>query len=43
MHAGYGFGLRGVVATGIFDISFGVGEQLSFSDVKLHVSLLQRF
>lgn len=42
-HLGYGFGLRGVVATGIFDLSFGVGEELSFADTKLHVSLLQRF
>jgi len=42
-HAGYGLGLRGIVATGIFDLSFGVGEELSFADAKLHVSLLQRF
>jgi outer membrane protein insertion porin family len=43
VHAGYGFGLRGVVATGIFDLSFGVGEELTFAETKLHVSLLQRF
>ena len=42
-HVGYGFGLRGIVASGIFDLSFGVGEELSFAETKLHVSLLQRF
>jgi outer membrane protein assembly factor BamA len=41
-HAGYGAGLRGQVATGIFDIAVGVGDE-GFAAAKLHVSLLQRF
>ena len=42
-HFGYGVGLRGQVATGIFDIAFALGEERSWSAAKLHVSLLQRF
>ncbi len=42
-HLGYGMGLRGNVATGVFDIAFGLGEEVSWSGAKLHVSLLQRF
>ena len=42
-HLGYGLGLRGNVATGVFDIAFGLGEEISWSGAKLHVSLLQRF
>jgi len=42
-HVGYGLGLRGQVATGVFDLAFAVGEDRSLSGAKLHVSLLQRF
>jgi outer membrane protein insertion porin family len=42
-HLGYGFGLRGHVATGTFDLAFGVGEERSIADTKLHVALMQRF
>ena len=42
-HFGYGLGLRGQVATGVFDIAFALGEERSWSAAKLHVSLLQRF
>jgi outer membrane protein assembly factor BamA len=41
-HLGYGAGLRGQVATGVFDIAVGVGEE-GLAGAKLHVSLLQRF
>jgi outer membrane protein insertion porin family len=42
-HLGYGFGLRGHVATGTFDLAFGIGEERSIADTKLHVALLQLF
>jgi outer membrane protein insertion porin family len=42
-HVGYGLGLRGQVASGIFDLSFGIGEERSLAGMKVHVSLLQRF
>jgi outer membrane protein insertion porin family len=41
---GYGAGLRAAVATGLFDLAFGLGDEgHSLSAVKLHVTLLQRF
>ena len=43
MHVGYGLGLRAEVPSGIFDLSFALGEERSFSAVKVHVSLVQRF
>lgn len=43
LHSGYGVGLRGEVASGLFDLSFGVGEERSLGGIKVHVSLLQRF
>jgi len=42
-HVGYGVGLRVVVPSGVFDLSFGMGEERSFSELKVHVSLQQRF
>ncbi|UCE02451.1 MAG: BamA/TamA family outer membrane protein [Candidatus Latescibacterota bacterium] len=42
-YLGYGFGLRGQVATGTFDLAFGIGEERSIADTKLHVALMQRF
>jgi hypothetical protein len=43
VHVGYGLGLRGQVASGIFDLAFGIGEERSLAGMKVHVSLLQRF
>jgi outer membrane protein insertion porin family len=42
-HLGWGLGMRADVAAGRFDLSFGLGEERSFSAVKVHVSFLQRF
>ena len=43
VHVGFGLGLRATVPSGVFDLSFGMGEERSFSEVKVHVSLQQRF
>jgi hemolysin activation/secretion protein len=43
VHVGYGVGLRAGLANGIFDLAFGLGEERSFADAKVHASLSQRF
>lgn len=43
VHIGFGMGLRARVPTGVFDLSIGVGEERTFSEAKVHVSLQQRF
>lgn len=40
---GTGVGLRARVATGALDISFGLGEERSFAETKVHVGFEQRF
>jgi outer membrane protein assembly factor BamA len=40
---GYGFGLRTESRVGNIDISFGVGEELSLQQTKVHVILNRRF
>jgi outer membrane protein insertion porin family len=43
LHIGYGLGLRAAMSSGLFDLAFGIGEERSFSEIKVHVSLQQRF
>jgi hemolysin activation/secretion protein len=43
LHAGTGAGLRARVANGAMDVSFGLGEERSFSALKAHVSFVQSF
>ncbi len=40
---GTGFGLRAASPVGVISLSFGVGERLSLSETRLHVSLAERF
>jgi outer membrane protein insertion porin family len=40
---GYGFGLRTESRVGNIDISFGIGEELSLQQTKVHVILNRRF
>jgi outer membrane protein insertion porin family len=42
-HLGYGVGLRAAMANGLFDLAFGIGEERSLADAKVHASLSQRF
>ncbi len=42
-HVGTGVGMRAQVATGALDVSFGIGEEHSFSSTKVHVAFQQRF
>jgi outer membrane translocation and assembly module TamA len=40
---GAGFGLRAESPVGVVTLSFGVGERISLSETRLHVSLSERF
>ncbi len=40
---GFGFGLRSVSQVGTVELSFGVGEEFSLDETKIHISLIETF
>ncbi len=40
---GFGFGLRSVSQVGTVELSFGVGDEFSLNETKIHISLIETF
>jgi outer membrane protein assembly factor BamA len=40
---GFGFGIRSTSKAGIVELSFGMGDQISLNETKIHISLIENF